>query len=121
MYFGPHFLIIHLNNTHSHSFKTLNENCEFFNDCNAADNCSSAVMRDSIITAQRTTTSINAIIITSTIDSAMLTITEVNTVTTTAFNNLARAQTIIEDGAITTAVIIISEHELQKHPDCEGN
>jgi hypothetical protein len=84
-------------NTHIHNFKALDENCNFFNDCNAIDNCSPAVTTVSITTTQE------SVIITPTIDFTTLTVTEFDTA-----------------AATTTAVIIIPELKSVKHWEQDG-
>ncbi len=73
-----------------HNFKALDETCEFFNDCNALDNCSPT-------------------------GPTTLTTTEIDTITTTSFSEVIQTQTITENETTAAAVIIIPEQNLQKH------
>jgi hypothetical protein len=107
-------------NIRVHGFNALDENCEFFNDCNAMNNSFPEVT--AVATTQETVTIItDTVAITSTITSVMLTTSEVNTVTIITSNDVTQTRTMFEESTSATTVTIIPEHRLHNHLKHDGS
>jgi hypothetical protein len=77
-------------NTRIRNFKVLDGNCEFFNNCNAIDNC---MPESEIVTTTATQSSVTqtgTVTITTIAAFAVLTTINVDTVTVTTFNDITQ-------------------------------